>query len=209
VGPSTPSATDRLRAEATGALGRNLTEDEVVKFSKYLELLVKWQKAQRLVGSPDPGWIVEHLFLDSLLFVPLLPVALQRVMDVGSGAGVPGIPLKIVLPDTAFTLLEARSKRASFLSTVVRELELRQCEVLNARLDAIGPERAGSYDAVVMRCAGDPGALSGSVLPLLRPGGVMIASGPPRPRPTALGAWRVVEGPSGARHFWVHHKGDA
>jgi 16S rRNA (guanine527-N7)-methyltransferase len=169
-----------------------------------LEILLKWQRSQRLVGSSDPGWIVERIFLDSLLFVRMLPPVPRQVLDVGSGAGVPGIPLKIVMAETAFTLLEARAKRVSFLSAVVRELALRDCEVVNARLESLRSERAGRYDAVVMRCAGDPTQLCDAALPLLRPGGVVVASGPPRRRRVARGEWREIEGPLGRRLFWTH-----
>ena len=167
-------------------------------------MLLKWQRSQRLVGSSDPHWIVDRIMLDSLLFVRLLPADARRILDVGSGAGVPGVPLKIVLADAALTLLEARAKRISFLSTVVRELGLRACEVLNGRLEAIHEGRAGHYDAVVMRCAGDPTTLYEAALPVLRPGGVVIASGPPKSRRIAVGSWQEVDGPRGRRLFWTY-----
>jgi len=146
--------------------------------------------------------------LDSLLFVRLLPPGARRILDVGSGAGVPGIPLRIVLTDAALTLLEARAKRVSFLAAVVRGLGLVRCEVLNARLEAVRGDRAGHYDAVVMRCVGDPTALYEAALPVLRPGGVVIASGPPKIRRIAVGAWREVDGPRGRRLFWTHQPHD-
>ncbi len=203
-GLSTPSPTDPLRDGAAFILGRPLTDSETRSFDKYLKLLLKWQGSQRLVGSAEPAWIVEHIFLDSLLFSRLLPPAPLRILDVGSGAGVPGVPLKIVLAESAMTLLESRAKRASFLSTAVRELALRDCEVVHARLEALHAERRGRYDALVMRCAGDPAQLREAALPLLTPGGLMIASGPPQPRPTKVGAWREVRGPTGPRQFWVY-----
>ena len=115
----------------------------------------------------------------------------------------PGVPLKVVLSGTAFTLLEARAKRISFLAAVVRELALRECEVLHARLEGVVKERPGRYDAVVMRCAGDPADLQASAVRLLRPGGIMIASGPPRRRRVVGGQWREVNGPVGPRQFWI------
>jgi len=205
VRPKTALAPDPLRSGAEAILGRPLTDLEADQFHKYLELLLKWQRSQRLVGSSDPDWIVEHILLDSLLFLRLLPPAARRILDVGSGAGVPGVSLKIVLADAAFTLLEARAKRVSFLSAVVRELGLRQCEVLNARLETIPGARLRRYDAVVMRCAGDPTALYEAAALVLEPGGVVIASGPPKPRRRPVGDWREVEGPRGRRLFWVHH----
>ena len=128
---------------------------------------------------------------------------MRSVLDVGSGAGVPGVPIKIVLAGTAVTLLEARAKRVSFLLAVVRELALRDCEVVNARLEAIGAQRFGEFDAIVMRCAGDPTTFFTTATAMLRPGGVVIATGPPKRRQTPTGSWQEVDGPRGRRLFWI------
>jgi 16S rRNA (guanine527-N7)-methyltransferase len=166
--------------------------------------LVKWQRVQRLLSSTDPAWIVEHALLDSLLFAPLLPSEARAVMDVGSGAGIPGVPLKIAFPETEVALLESRAKRASFLSAVVRALSLPSCEVLHARLESLDARYVGRYDALVMRCAGDPASLLDASVRLLRSGGLLIASGPPKPRKTDGGEWQEVDGPGGRRWFWVY-----
>jgi 16S rRNA (guanine527-N7)-methyltransferase len=166
-------------------------------------LLIKWQRSQRLVGSSDPDWIVDSIVLDSLLFTRLIPETARSILDVGSGAGVPGVPLKIVLPESTVTLLEARAKRVSFLSAVIRELRLSECEVVHGRLETLAAADGRRYDAVVMRCAGDPSAFYPSAAKLLAPGGVIVASGPPRRRPISRGEWREVDGPLGRRLFWV------
>ena len=171
-----------------------------------MELLIKWQRGQRLVGSSEPDWVIDHIVLDSLLFTRLLPSTAQCILDLGSGAGVPGIPLKVVLEPVSFTLLEARTKRVSFLSTVVRELVLRQCEILNDRVERIADELGASFDAVVMRCAGDPVQLSDAALRVLKHSGIIIATGPPSRRGTPIGEWLEVEGPLGRRLFWVLRK---
>jgi 16S rRNA (guanine527-N7)-methyltransferase len=168
-----------------------------------VKLLIKWQRAQRLVGSSEPDWIVDHIVLDSLLFTKLLPARAERILDVGSGAGVPGVPLKVVLEGAFVTLLEARSKRASFLSAVVRELNLTQCEVLHARLATIAQERQAHYDAVVMRCAGDLAAMKNSAMVLIRPGGVIVASASPKTRPSGGAERAELNGPIGRRSFWT------
>src|SRR5688572_4764254 len=105
---------DLLESAGRAILGRPLDQHELAAFGKYLTLLVKWQRVQRLVGSSDPEWIVEHLFLDSLLFLQVLPAELESLADVGSGAGFPGIPIKIVRPDLRVTLIESRQRRVSF-----------------------------------------------------------------------------------------------
>ena len=171
--------------------------------AKYLALLVKWQRSQRLIGSSDPDWIVDHILLDSLLFTRVVPETTRSILDVGSGAGVPGVPLRIVLRQPTVTLLEARAKRVSFLSAVVRELELAKCEVIHGRLETLTAESGPRYDAVVMRCAGDPSAFYSAAVTLLTPGGLIAASGPPRRRPISRGEWREVDGPLGRRLFWV------
>ncbi|MBI2014675.1 MAG: class I SAM-dependent methyltransferase, partial [Candidatus Rokubacteria bacterium] len=69
--------------------------------------MIKWQKTQRLIGSDDPAWIVENLFLDSLLFLRFLPTPVRSLLDLGSGAGLPGIPLKIVRGNLDLVLVES------------------------------------------------------------------------------------------------------
>jgi len=158
------------------------------------------------VGSSAPAWIVDHIVLDSLLFTRLLPSTAQCILDLGSGAGVPGIPLKIVLEPASFTLLEARAKRVSFLLTVVRELALPKCEILNDRVERIMAARAASFDAVVMRCAGNPTELTDAALRVLKPAGIIVAAGPPSQRSTPSGKWSEIDGPLGRRLFWVLRK---
>lgn len=192
-----------LERKAALALGRPVTPSEAATLYKYLKLLTKWQKSQRLIGSDEPRWIVDNVIVDSLLFKLALPVEPAELADVGSGAGVPGIPLAIVLPQTAVTLIEARQKRGSFLAAAIRELELRNCRVVNRRLEDARDELAGRFDAVVLRCFGPPTSLVRDLSSIVRPGGVLVASGPPQRLDLPVGAWFEVEGPNGLRRFWV------
>jgi 16S rRNA (guanine527-N7)-methyltransferase len=203
--------TDPLARLAVGAeqiLRRPLSRHEQGMFNKYLALLVKWQKSQRLIGSTDPGWIVENLFLDSLLFLKVLPSRLRSLLDLGSGAGVPGIPLKIVLGEVDLVLVESRRKRASFLSTALREVGLENARVLGRRVEDALDELEGRFDAVVMRCAGDLDEVMRVAARLVvTPGGVVAAAGPPSPRPLALGDWVTVDTQRkglGTRRFAVY-----
>ena len=186
-----------LEALANGAeaiLGRVLDELERDNFSKYLTLLLKWQKAHRLVGSDDPMWIVEHLFLDSLLFLRLLPSSARTLADLGSGAGLPGLPIKIVRRDMDVVLIESRRRRAMFLTSAVRAMKLEGVRVLEGRVEDLVSELRGTFDAVVMRCAGDIEVMIPVAADLVSDHGIVIASGPPNPKPLSVGDWVTVPG---------------
>jgi 16S rRNA (guanine527-N7)-methyltransferase len=172
-------AVEALEAGAAWVLGRALDAHELGLFQKYLLLLQKWQRIHRLVGSSDPGWIVEHLFLDSLLFLRVLPREVASIADLGSGAGFPGVPIKIVRPGLSVTLIESRQRRASFLATVIRELGLTNASVLADRAEDVRDRISGSVDAVLARCAGDVTDVLPIAASLVTAGGVVIVSGSP------------------------------
>jgi 16S rRNA (guanine527-N7)-methyltransferase len=160
-----------------------------------------------MVGSSDPVWIVRSLFLDSLLFLRVLPETSLEILDLGSGAGVPGIPLKIVNSRMRITLVESRRRRASFLRSVVRELEIGDTAIVNVRLTAesMPADLRSRFDAVVMRCAGDPGQMLPVARTLLRSGGMVVASGSPRAPGGSIDPWRQISVACGGetRHFLV------
>jgi len=185
---------EALEAGAEAILGRVLTQRERDDFGKYLALLIQWQKAHRLVGSADPMWIVEHLFLDSLLFLKLLPVSPRTLADLGSGAGLPGLPIKIVRRDIEVVLIESRRRRAMFLTSAVRAMKLESVRVLEGRVEDHMSELRGAFDAVVMRCAGDIEVMIPAAAELVSDHGIVIASGPPRPKPLSAGEWVTVPG---------------
>jgi 16S rRNA (guanine527-N7)-methyltransferase len=195
-------ALDLLRELSVPILGRPLGSDEAAAFRKYLEILIKWQRIHRLVGSSSPEWIVDNLFLDSLLFLRVLPPSAASIVDVGSGAGFPGIPIKIVRPGLEVTLLEARERRGSFLSAAIRECGLQGIRVSIGRAEAAPSSMLSSFDAAVARCAGDPAMIGPLASRLVRSGGSVILSGPPD---GAVGVWVEVEGirPGSIRRFAV------
>lgn len=207
--PLAPSGADpfeTLRRGAREVLGRDLSEHEGRQFHKYLNLLQKWQRVHRLVGSSEAGWIVRQVFLDSLLFRRVLPPDARDVLDAGSGAGIPGIPLKLVEPDLRLTMVESRQRRVSFLSSAIRELSLAGARLIDGRLEELVRTSPDHFDAVVARCAGDVGYLFGLGAHLVRPGGIVIASGPPDEHPLPAGHWVTVPGvtPHENRRFAVY-----
>ena len=208
--PRTPDTAElaALRAGARRILGRDLTETEARLAYKYVNILIKWQKVHRLLGSSEPRWIVDRIFLDSLLFLRILPPGVREILDVGSGAGVPGIPLKLVVPELRLTMVEARQRRASFLSNAVRELSLQDVRVIPGRLESMVREAPDRFDAVVARCAGDVSYLFGLGAHLVQPGGVVIAAGPPEEHPLLVGTWITVPGVKAGetRRFAVYRR---
>jgi 16S rRNA (guanine527-N7)-methyltransferase len=186
----------RLSSLAAEIVGRQLSGAELDTIYKYLEILTEWNRIHRLVGSDDRQWLVDNVVLDSLLFLKVIPPTALRVLDVGSGAGIPGVPLKIVRPEIDLVMVEARRKRASFLSAVIRTLGLVRATVVNARIEALGTPEIGIFDTIVARCTAEPARLFGKVSPFLSAGGALVVSGPPKrgPRDASL-KWIEVRNP--------------
>lgn len=191
---------------ARRVLGRALADAEVAMIDRYVSRLLQWNRGVRLVGRDERQWIEREMILDSLVFLRVMPADAMRVLDLGSGAGIPGVPLKIVGVERDVTLVEARRRRVSFLRTVARELGLPGLKVVGARAESLLAEFGGTMDVVVTRCAGGVGDVLALAVRFLAPGGVAVVSGPPGPsEPPAGGAWVTVEGaaPGSTRRFAI------
>ncbi len=129
------------------------------------------------ITRPDEAWR-KHI-LDSLTLLPyVIAAGAERVIDVGSGAGLPGIPLAITMPEVRFGLLEATGKKAAFLDRLMGALELSNVEVINERAETIGRDRRHHrerYDLVVARAVGRMAVLLELATPLVRVGGHVLA----------------------------------
>lgn len=206
MGDGKPGAQE-LDAGTRMLLGRPLTPSERDQLHKYLDLLAKWNQVHRLVGSSDPQWLVENVILDSLLFLRVLPDQAVDVADLGSGAGVPGVPIAVVRRDLNLTLIEARRWRVSFLAAVVRELALGGVRIVGERAERV-PELSASFDAVMARCAGRPQGVLDVALSLLRSGGCLLISGPPTRAAAPEGPWVTIPGirRGSRRRFAVYRK---
>lgn len=200
-------------------LQRAPTAEEITKFKRYLDLLLRWNRVYHLTAYRRPEEIAHKLLFDSLLFLKVLPPMALKLLDFGSGAGIPGIPLKIASSPIALTLVETRRNRNSFLAMVVRELGLREVTLLRGRAERVllgTPELQGAFDAVLVRAVGPLLSVIPVALRFLRSGGVFIASGPPiqsqtPPLPRGIPAlWKLVPSPldSHPRRFLVVQKAD-
>lgn len=145
-------------------------------FRLYREELSRWSARLSLTALRTAEEVVREGFLDSLACLPLVPPGPLQVVDVGSGAGFPALPLKLVRPDLSVTLLEASRKKATFLLHTVRSLGLTGIRVVQARAEVVArdPREAEAYDLGLARAVAVPPAAGGLVRPFLRPGGVFL-----------------------------------
>ncbi|TBU75456.1 16S rRNA (guanine(527)-N(7))-methyltransferase RsmG [Pseudomonas daroniae] len=122
-------------------LGVTLSEQQHEQLLAYLALLIKWNKAYNLTAVRDPDEMVSRHLLDSLSVVPFVAEAGDNWLDVGSGGGMPGIPLAILFPERNFTLLDSNGKKTRFLTQVKLELKLANLDVIHSRVEGFTPEQ--------------------------------------------------------------------
>jgi 16S rRNA (guanine527-N7)-methyltransferase len=168
------SEADRHHLSAGAAsLGVALDSDALFKFSTFADLLGLWRQRMNLIACASTQELVERHFLDSLAIESLLPVS-GVVVDLGSGAGFPGVPVAIVSSTRPVVLVEPRRRRASFLREVRRTLPLQNVEILEQRAEAPCADHRGRATAVVVRAVwSDPNEVA-IVSNWLRPGGQLF-----------------------------------
>ncbi len=153
-------------------LGLVLSADALQSLEAYLDLIVKWNAVHNLTAIRDKARMVTHHVLDSLALVPYVPNG-ARVLDVGSGAGLPGIPLAIARSDLVVTLLDSNQKKAAFLQQAVTTLRLTNVTALAARVEQYRP--AASFDIVLSRAFAEIGEFAGLAQGHVAPGGKLFA----------------------------------
>jgi 16S rRNA (guanine527-N7)-methyltransferase len=136
-------------AQGVRELGVEVSPEQQQQLLAYLALLIKWNKAYNLTAVRDPDEMVSRHLLDSLSVVPYVLDAGDNWLDVGSGGGMPGIPLAILFPERRFTLLDSNGKKTRFLTQVKLELKLANLEVIHSRVEAFKPPQA--FSGVVSR----------------------------------------------------------
>lgn len=123
------------------------TDEIQAQFIAYLNLMQQWNRVYNLTAIRDPQEMVILHIIDSLAINPFLHG--ERIVDVGTGAGLPGIPLALINPDKKFTLLDSNSKKTRFLTQAILELKLKNVEVVHARCEDFHPEKC--FDTIVSR----------------------------------------------------------
>lgn len=160
-------------------LGIELSEHQLRQFYDYYELLIQWNSMMNLTAITEMEDVVTKHFVDSLSLVKAIPDLSEKdysLIDVGTGAGFPGIPLKIVFPNLKITLLDSLNKRVKFLKEVEGRLELDEIEAFHGRAEDYGrdPVSRETFDLCVSRAVANLSTLSEYCMPFVRVGGYFV-----------------------------------
>lgn len=164
---------EHLLREGLSALG--LPEDGVPALMRYAELLVEKNKVMNLTAITEPSDIATLHFLDSAALLTLADFRDKTVADVGTGAGFPGLPLKIVEPSIRLTLLDSLNKRIDFLGEVCTDLGLSDVACVHGRAEEFAAEHREGFDIVTSRAVANLRMLCELCLPLVKVGGHFLA----------------------------------
>lgn len=158
--------------------GIELSDVQKDQFNRYYDLLIEWNDKINLTAITDKQEVIKKHFEDSLSISSVIDMnAVNSVIDVGTGAGFPGIPLKIVFPDLKLTLLDSLNKRINFLNTVVDELGLADVSAIHGRAEEYGRDVVyrESFDLCVSRAVANLSTLSEFCLPFVKVGGYFVS----------------------------------
>ena len=152
-----------------------LENNKVEKFYEYMNDLIKWNENVNLTAITEPSEIILKHFIDSLTISKYIEKN-TRVIDVGTGAGFPGIPLKILRDDIDVILLDSLNKRLNFLDEIIKKLELKNVKTIHARVEEIGKnkEYREMFDVVTSRAVANISTLSEYMIPLVKINGLAI-----------------------------------
>ena len=167
--------------EGAAGLGLDLKPVQARQLERYLRELLLWNAAFNLISTKTtPEKAIVHV-LDCLSVIPHVRSRGGPLLDLGSGGGLPAIPLKIVLPDLAVCMVESTRKKTSFLHQTIRLLDLKGASVLQERAELLGPEHRGAYSVVISRATFHLDRLLRIGALFLAPDGILIAMKGPRP----------------------------
>lgn len=171
-----------LLKQGASALGIPLSEEQLQKFKDYYELLLFWNRSVNLTTITDEVEVVQKHFIDSLAYVKAFPTDYRnlRFLDIGSGAGFPGVPLKIAFPALDIHLMEPSYKRTSFLHTLNSKLHL-NVRVIEDKAEVWLKKNEENFDLMMMRAVGHIDNFVKQIFDNLNHHGRIIISSGPRP----------------------------
>lgn len=167
-----------LLIDGCSLMGIEIDNKKVSQFQRYLSLLLEWNEKFNLTAITDPKEVIIQHFLDaiSILELDFMKDGLA-ILDMGTGAGFPGVPIKIMLPKTKLILVDSVNKKTVFLKELVKELNLDMVEIIHARAEDLGrePTRRETYDVVVSRAVAELKVLLEYCLPFVRVNGCFVS----------------------------------
>ena len=176
-----------MTAEFKDRLGRELNQFSIIlensqinQFYQYYELLDGWNKVMNLTAITDQNEVITKHFVDSLALVKAMgeiSTKEYKIIDIGTGAGFPGIPLKIAFPQLKITLMDSLNKRIKFLNEVIEQLGLKEITAVHSRAEDLGRDKdyREKYDLSVSRAVANLSTLSEYCMPFVKPGGFFIS----------------------------------
>ena len=161
-----------LMKENLKELNVDLTDLQLEQFYNYMSILIEWNKFMNLTGITDPEEVITKHFIDSLTVLDKIDKN-ATIIDVGTGAGFPGIPVKIAFPETKVVLLDSLNKRIKFLNEVIEKLELKDIETIHGRAEECGRNKSyrEKYDIAIARAVAPLNVLLEYLMPFVKVNG--------------------------------------
>lgn len=167
-------------AEESEKIGIKLPDEQLNEFYEYMQLLLEWNEKMNLTAITEPEEVIKKHFVDSITIKKYIKEE-NRLIDVGTGAGFPGIPLKIVDKSIKLTLLDSLNKRINFLNEIIEKLNLKEVNTIHSRAEEYAKNKVReSYDVAVSRAVADLPILLEYLMPYVKLNGICICMKGPK-----------------------------